>query len=78
MVDSPYPFSLVLPQTDTEAILTARLEELGGHVERGVALEAFSQDEGGVWARLGSGETVAAPTWSAPTAATASSGPRWA
>ena len=58
MVDSPYPFSVLLPQTETEAILTARLEELGGHVERGVALESFEQDDERVAARLGTGETV--------------------
>ena len=50
MVDSPYPFSLTLPQTDTEAILTARLEELGGSVERGTALESFAQDDDAVHA----------------------------
>ena len=53
MVDSPYPYSLTLPQTDTEAILTARLEELGGGVERGVALESFEQDDDGVHGAAG-------------------------
>ena len=60
MVDSPYPYSLLLPQTETEAILEARLEELGGRVERGVALESFEQDDERVSARLGTGETVEA------------------
>ncbi len=60
MVDSPYPYSLLLPQTDTEAILRARLEDLGGQVEQGVALESFEQDDDRVTARLGTGETVKA------------------
>ena len=54
LVDSPFPYSLTLPQTTTEAILTARLEELGGRVERGTELASFEQDEDGVHAVLGS------------------------
>ncbi len=37
--DLPYNFMLALPQDETETILRARLEELGGRVEFGVALE---------------------------------------
>ncbi|WP_029004705.1 FAD-dependent monooxygenase [Azorhizobium doebereinerae] len=51
-IDSPYPFPLLLPQSRTEEILTARLAELGGTLERGVELAAFSQDADGVTARL--------------------------
>ena len=58
LVDSPFPYSLTLPQTATEAILAARLEELGGRVERGTELASFDQDEHGVRATLGSGEVV--------------------
>ncbi len=58
LVDSPFPYSLTLPQTVTEAILTARLEELGGRVERGTELASFEQDGDGVHAILGSGEVV--------------------
>ena len=43
-VDTPYPDALVLPQCDTERILTKRLEELGGRVERGTELVSFTQD----------------------------------
>jgi 2-polyprenyl-6-methoxyphenol hydroxylase-like FAD-dependent oxidoreductase len=32
-----YPFVLIIPQADTEAILTERLEELGGKIERGIS-----------------------------------------
>ncbi len=60
IVDSPYPFSLSLPQTDTEAFLTARLEELGGTVERGLELASFEQDERGVRATLAGGDTIEA------------------
>jgi 2-polyprenyl-6-methoxyphenol hydroxylase-like FAD-dependent oxidoreductase len=38
--DTPYPFVLSLPQRVTEQVLAERLDELGGNVERGVALEA--------------------------------------
>lgn len=31
---TPYPYTLMLPQSRTEAILTERLSELGGHVDR--------------------------------------------
>jgi 2-polyprenyl-6-methoxyphenol hydroxylase-like FAD-dependent oxidoreductase len=36
--DTPYPFALTIPQTSTEQVLRERLTELGGAVERGVAL----------------------------------------
>ena len=45
-VDSPYPFSVTLPQTETERILAERLCELGVEVERGTELVAFDQDDG--------------------------------
>ncbi|GAA3886252.1 FAD-dependent monooxygenase [Saccharothrix violaceirubra] len=48
----PYPGSLIIAQFRVEAILRARLEELGGKVEQGVALEDFTQDEDGVTAVL--------------------------
>lgn len=40
----PYNFMLALPQDETETILRARLEELGGRVEFGVALEGLAID----------------------------------
>ena len=51
-VDSPYPYSVVLPQTDTERILSERLRALGGVVERGVELVKFDQDDATVTAHL--------------------------
>jgi 2-polyprenyl-6-methoxyphenol hydroxylase-like FAD-dependent oxidoreductase len=69
-VDSPYPFSISTPQTETERVLTERLAELGGSIERGVELVALEQDEGEVRARLrgqdGREETVTA-SWLAGT-----------
>ena len=47
-VDSPYPFSVTTAQTETERILTARLAEFGGTVERGIELVSFDQDDTGV------------------------------
>ena len=51
-VDSHYPFSITTAQTETERILTTRLTELGGSVERGVELVSFDQDDAGVHCRL--------------------------
>ena len=51
-VDSPWPQPILLPQSRTEALLTERLGELGGAVERGVELLALAQDAAGVTATL--------------------------
>ena len=51
-IKSPYHFALMLPQCDTERLLTARLGALGVEVERGVELTGFSQTETRVVARL--------------------------
>ena len=40
-VDSPYPFALMLPQSETERILTAHLNSLGVAIERNVELTSF-------------------------------------
>lgn len=45
LLDSSFPFVLILPQADTEALLEAHLNKLGGQVERGVQLTGF-QDRG--------------------------------
>jgi 2-polyprenyl-6-methoxyphenol hydroxylase-like FAD-dependent oxidoreductase len=47
-LDTPYPYLLMLPQNETEEILENRLHELGGAVERGVQLQGFTAEEGGV------------------------------
>jgi 2-polyprenyl-6-methoxyphenol hydroxylase-like FAD-dependent oxidoreductase len=49
--DVPYGF-VALPQHVTERLLTHRLHQLGGHIERGVELVAFKPDSDGVNARL--------------------------
>lgn len=51
-IDSPYPYPLLLPQSRTEEILTARLAQLGVTVERPVEATGLAQDEGGVAAVL--------------------------
>jgi len=51
-VDSAYPFTIIIPQSRTEAILAARLAELGVTVERGVALSGFVEESDGVTATL--------------------------
>jgi pentachlorophenol monooxygenase len=51
--DVPFGF-IGLPQYVTERLLTARLRELGGQVERGVELVGFEQDADGVTAHLAS------------------------
>jgi 2-polyprenyl-6-methoxyphenol hydroxylase-like FAD-dependent oxidoreductase len=54
-IDSPHPFVLSLPQSETERLLGARLAELGGRIERGVKLTALVQDADGVTVTLSSG-----------------------
>jgi 2-polyprenyl-6-methoxyphenol hydroxylase-like FAD-dependent oxidoreductase len=43
-----YPYTLMLPQYKTEAILLERLRELGGDVHRPYVVENIQQDAGGV------------------------------
>lgn len=52
-VDTPYPFVLMLPQSDTEAVLDRHLADHGVRAELGTELTAFTQDEEGVTATLG-------------------------
>src|SRR5262249_8915736 len=63
-VQSPYPYGLILPQSDTERLLEQRLSDQGVTVERRVELLTFTQHADGVEAVLrhadGRGETVAA------------------
>ena len=47
-LDTRFPFILVLPQAETEAILERRLNELGVEVERGCTLTDFKETEGEV------------------------------
>ena len=43
--DTPYPFILVVPQRETEAILNEELHRLGVSVERSVEITGFTQDD---------------------------------
>ena len=56
----PYPNLWMVPQARTEAILRDRLSALGGKVEFGYALAAFTQNQHGVDATLSTGERVRA------------------
>ena len=62
--DCPWPFQCSLPQWRTERILADQLVELGGAVERGVAVVSLRQREDGVLAQLrhadGTSESVEA------------------
>jgi 2-polyprenyl-6-methoxyphenol hydroxylase-like FAD-dependent oxidoreductase len=55
-----YPYTLMLSQARTEALLTERLAELGGEVVRPKALTGLSQDPDGVTATFGDGDTIRA------------------
>jgi 2-polyprenyl-6-methoxyphenol hydroxylase-like FAD-dependent oxidoreductase len=47
-VVSPYPFALMLPQSETERLLEKHLERLGIHVDRQVEVTAFTRGDDGV------------------------------
>src|ERR1700712_1924642 len=47
-VPGRHPYALDLPQTDTEAVLAARAEQLGVVIDRGVTVTALTQDSDGV------------------------------
>lgn len=51
-VDSPFPQPLLLPQSRTEAILSAALAQAGTEIERGVELVGIAQDDSCVTASL--------------------------
>jgi 2-polyprenyl-6-methoxyphenol hydroxylase-like FAD-dependent oxidoreductase len=51
-VNSPYPFALMLPQSDTERLLEEHLGRLGINTQRQTELSSFEQDESGITAVL--------------------------
>ena len=51
-VASPYNFALMIPQRDTERLLTAHLQSFGVSVERQVELIGFTGVENGIQAQL--------------------------
>jgi 2-polyprenyl-6-methoxyphenol hydroxylase-like FAD-dependent oxidoreductase len=55
-VESPYPFTASLAQTETERVLREHLAGLGGTIDRPVELSGLEHDDEGVTARLGEGE----------------------
>ncbi|WGR73801.1 MULTISPECIES: FAD-dependent monooxygenase [unclassified Bradyrhizobium] len=55
-VQSPYPFALMVPQCDTEAVFERHLERFGVKSELGVELIDFSQDGDGVSATIRSAD----------------------
>jgi 2-polyprenyl-6-methoxyphenol hydroxylase-like FAD-dependent oxidoreductase len=63
-IDSPYPYALMIPQSDTERVLEEQLAKRGVKVERTVALESFTDQGNQVEAVLrkasGESETLAA------------------
>jgi 2-polyprenyl-6-methoxyphenol hydroxylase-like FAD-dependent oxidoreductase len=56
--DTPFPVLLMLAQDRTEALLTARLTELGGSIERGVELTGLTQDADGCAAAFADGSSA--------------------
>jgi 2-polyprenyl-6-methoxyphenol hydroxylase-like FAD-dependent oxidoreductase len=51
-LDSPFPFTLGIPEDQTERILMEKLKQLGGQVERGVEFAGLEQGDQSVGARL--------------------------
>jgi 2-polyprenyl-6-methoxyphenol hydroxylase-like FAD-dependent oxidoreductase len=51
-LDSAFPFVLILPQAETEALLEAHLNKLGVQIERGTELTGFENYEDYVEARI--------------------------
>lgn len=64
-LDSPYPFILTIPQSETERILTEHLAELGVKVERNAEFTGLEQGEETITARIKSGgsETLFESSW---------------
>lgn len=63
-IDSPYPFVLSLPQSETERVLTGELARLGVTVERAMRFTALIEDADGVEVTLqrdGKDERVRVP-----------------
>jgi 2-polyprenyl-6-methoxyphenol hydroxylase-like FAD-dependent oxidoreductase len=58
-IDSPYRFTLMIPQNRVEAHLLAHLEALGGSVLRPAELVGFTAAADGIVAQVRSGDTTA-------------------
>jgi 2-polyprenyl-6-methoxyphenol hydroxylase-like FAD-dependent oxidoreductase len=55
-----YPYTLMIPQNVTEAVLLARLHALGGQVHRPCRVTTLAQDADGVTATTDAGQTIRA------------------
>ncbi len=60
-IDAPYPFILSIPQAETEAILAAHFEKLGGIIERSKTLVALNGNQAIFQHEDKLQETVSAP-----------------
>ena len=60
VLPTKYPYTLMISQATTEALLVERLAELGGEVLRPKALTRLSQDRDGVTATFDDGDTIRA------------------
>ncbi len=58
--DTAHPYGLLLPQTETERLLTEHAVELGVDIRRGCELVGLSQDEDGVTVELADGARLRA------------------
>jgi len=57
---TPYPFTLMVPQYETEAVLLARLRALGADVHRPYEVDSVVQDPAGVTLTMTTGHTLRA------------------
>lgn len=57
---TPYPYALMVPQDQTEAVLLERLRALGGDVHRPYEVTGITQDPDGVTLTTSTGETLRA------------------
>jgi 2-polyprenyl-6-methoxyphenol hydroxylase-like FAD-dependent oxidoreductase len=57
---TPHPYTLMVPQYETEDVLLARLRVLGGDVHRPHEVSSVIQDEDGVTLTMSTGETIRA------------------
>jgi 2-polyprenyl-6-methoxyphenol hydroxylase-like FAD-dependent oxidoreductase len=60
VLPTKYPYTLMISQAVTEALLVERLSELGGEVVPPIALTGLSQDRDGVTATFDDGNTIRA------------------
>lgn len=52
VIDSPFPYFLGIPESETENLLVEKLEQIGGKIERGVKFVDYHEEPDGLVARL--------------------------